>query len=44
MKKFLQDLIARKKAELAETEKRMKASSEVNEVRSLGETLLALRD
>lgn len=44
MKKFLQDLIARKKAELAETEKRMKASSDVNEVRSLGETLLALRD
>ena len=44
MKKFLQNLIARKKAELAETEKRMKASSEVNEVRSLGETLLALRD
>lgn len=44
MKKFLQDLIARKKAELADTEKRMKASSDVNEVRSLGETLLALRD
>lgn len=44
MKKFLQNLIARKKAELAETEKRMKASSEVEEVRSLGETLLALRD
>lgn len=44
MKKFLQDLIARKKSELAETEKRMKASSDVNEVRSLGETLLALRD
>lgn len=44
MKKFLQKLIARKKEELAETEKRMKASSDVNEVRSLGETLLALRD
>lgn len=44
MKKFLLDLIARKKAELADTEKRMKASSDVNEVRSLGETLLALRD
>lgn len=44
MKKFLQNLIARKKAELAETEKRMKGSSDVNEVRSLGETLLALRD
>ena len=44
MKKFLQNLIARKKAELAEMEKRMKASSDVEEVRSLGETLLALRD
>ena len=44
MKKFLQNLIARKKAELADVEKRMKASSEVEEVRSLGETLLALRD
>lgn len=44
MKKFLQNLIARKKTELAETEKRMKGSSDVNEVRSLGETLLALRD
>lgn len=44
MKKFLLDLIAKKKAELADTEKRMKASSDVNEVRSLGETLLALRD
>lgn len=44
MKKFLQNLIARKKAELADAEKKMKASSDVNEVRSLGETLLALRD
>lgn len=44
MKKFLLDLIARKKAELADVEKRMKASSDVNEVRSLGETLLAIRD
>lgn len=44
MKKFLQNLIARKKAELTELEKRMKASQDVNEVRSLGETLLALRD
>lgn len=44
MKKFLLDLIARKKTELADVEKRMKASSDVNEVRSLGETLLALRD
>lgn len=44
MKKFLQSLIARKKEELAKTEKRMKESQDVNEVRSLGETLLALRD
>lgn len=44
MKKFLQNLIARKKAELTELEKKMKASQDVNEVRSLGETLLALRD
>ena len=44
MKKFLQNLIARKKKELADTEKRMKDSQDVNEVRSLGETLLALRD
>ncbi len=44
MKDFLLKLIARKKAELSEMEKRMKESSDVNEVRSLGETLLALRD
>lgn len=44
MKKYLQNLIARKKDQLAATEKRMKDSQDVNEVRSLGETLLALRD
>lgn len=44
MKDFLLKLIARKKEEVADVEKRMKASSDVNEVRSLGETLLAIRD
>lgn len=44
MKKFLTDLIARKKSELAKLEARMKESTEVEEVRSIGETLIALRD
>lgn len=44
MKKFLTDLIARKKSELAKLELRMKESTEVEEVRSIGETLIALRD
>lgn len=44
MKEFLNKLIANKKAELKRQEERMKASTDVNEVRSLGETLIALRD
>lgn len=44
MKKFLTDLIARKKAELADTEARMKKSEDLAEVRSLGDMLLRLRD
>lgn len=44
MKKFLENLIARKKQELAETEARMKKSEDLAEVRSLGDMLLKLRD
>lgn len=44
MKKFLTDLIARKKAELTDLEARMKKSEDLNEVRSLGDMLLRLRD
>lgn len=44
MKKFLQKLIERKKEELKEKEERMQNSQDVEEVRSLGETLIALRD
>lgn len=44
MKDFLKKLIERKKKELKEKEERMKNSQDVEEVRSLGETLLALRD
>jgi HK97 family phage major capsid protein len=44
MKKFLENLIARKKQELADTEARMKKSEDLAEVRSLGDTLLKLRD
>ena len=44
MKKFLENLIARKKAELADMEARMKKSEDLNEVRSLGDMLLKLRD
>lgn len=44
MKNFLKRLIERKKKELKEKEERMKNSQDINEVRSLGETLVALRD
>lgn len=44
MKKFLTDLIARKKSELAEMEGRVNASENLDEVRSLGKSLIALRD
>ena len=44
MKKFLENLIARKKQELADTEARMKKSEDLAEVRSLGDMLLKLRD
>ncbi len=44
MKDFLKKLIERKKQELKEKEERMKNSQDITEVRSLGETLIALRD
>lgn len=44
MKDFLKRLIERKKKELKEKGKRMQESQDVEEVRSLGETLIALRD
>lgn len=44
MKKFLKDLIARKKSEVEKLEARMKDSQNADEVRSIGDTLLALRD
>ena len=44
MKKFLKDLIARKKSEVEKLEARMKESQNADEVRSIGDTLLALRD
>lgn len=44
MKKFFKNLIARKRAEIAELEKRSQASQDIAEVRSLGETIIALRD
>lgn len=44
MKKFLTDLIARKKTELKQTEIRFDKSTDEAEVRALGETLKALRD
>lgn len=44
MKKFLKKLIASKKEQLAKETERMKSSTDVNEVRAIGETLLALRD
>lgn len=44
MKNYLKKLIERKKKELKEKEERMRNSQDVEEVRSLGETLIALRD
>lgn len=44
MKKFLQKLIERKRTELKEKEEKMKNSQDIDEVRSLGENLIALRD
>ena len=44
MKDFLKKLIERKKKELKEKEERMQKSQDIQEVRSLGETLIALRD
>lgn len=43
MIKFLKDLIARNKTKLADVEARMKSSTEVEEVRSLGEQAISLR-
>ena len=44
MKKFLQKLIERKRQELKAKEEKMKNSQNIDEVRSLGENLIALRD
>lgn len=44
MKNYLKKLIERKKKELKEKEERMRNSQDVEEVRNLGETLIALRD
>ena len=44
MKKYLKKLIERKRKQLKETEERMQKSQDIEEVRSLGETLIALRD
>lgn len=44
MKNFLKKLIERKKKELKEKEEKMQKSQDIQEVRSLGETLVALRD
>ena len=44
MRKYLENLIARKKAELKDLEEKMKGSNDVAEVRAIGETLLKLRD
>ena len=44
MKKFLENLIARKKQELVEAEARMKKSEDIAEVRAIGDMLLKLRD
>lgn len=43
IKKYLMDMITRKKAEMAELKKRSDASTDLNEVRSIGETLSALK-
>lgn len=43
MRKFLMNLIARKKKELAELQKRSDESQDLTEVRAIGETLAALK-
>lgn len=43
IKKYLMDMITRKKAEMTELKKRSDASTDLNEVRSIGETLSALK-
>lgn len=44
MRKYFEQLIARKKAEMEELQKKSDASSSLDEVRSIGETLKKLRD
>ena len=44
MKKYLLDLITRKKNEIAELQKRSDESQDVAEVRAIGETLKTLAD
>lgn len=44
MKDFLKKLIERKKAEMAELQKRSDASQDIAEVRAIGETLNTLAD
>lgn len=44
MRKYFENLIARKNAELKDLEEKMKGSNDVAEVRAIGETLLKLRD
>lgn len=44
MKKFLEKLLAARRAALAETQQRFDASTDINEVRTLGETLASIRD
>lgn len=44
MKDYLKKLIARKKEEVKNLMKRSAESEDINEVRSIGETLTALRD
>lgn len=44
MKEFLKKLIARKKEEMKKLQERSEASTDVKEVRAIGETLLTLRD
>ena len=44
MKDYLKKLIQKRKQELKEKEEKMKSSTDIEEVRSLGETLVAIRD
>ena len=44
MKKFLEKLLAARRATLAETQQRFDASTDINEVRALGDTLASIRD